>query len=232
MTELLKVENLWKRYNLKTVLQDLSATISEGKIIGLVGDNGSGKTTLLKMIAGLRYPSKGTITIEGQKVGIETKKTVSFMPDSPVFDEWMTIKDAVVFYRDFYSDFDFHQAMDLIAEFKMPLEEHIVALSKGGVEKLQLILTFSRKAKLYILDEPLGGIDLVSRKHVLDLILKFYREDCTILISTHLIEEIENIFDEVIFLKDGTIILHENVEEIRFHHGKAVHELFREVFEQ
>ncbi|PGK36668.1 ABC transporter ATP-binding protein [Bacillus thuringiensis] len=232
MTELLKIENLWKRYNLKTVLQDLSATISEGKIIGLVGDNGSGKTTLLKMIAGLRYPSKGTITIEGQKVGIETKKTVSFMPDSPVFDEWMTIKDAVVFYRDFYSDFDFHQAMDLIAEFKMPLEEHIVALSKGGVEKLQLILTFSRKAKLYILDEPLGGIDLVSRKHVLDLILKFYREDCTILITTHLIEEIENIFDEVIFLKDGTIILHENVEEIRFHHGKAVHELFREVFEQ
>lgn len=232
MTELLKIENLWKRYNLKTVLQDLSATISEGKIIGLVGDNGSGKTTLLKMIAGLRYPSKGTITIEGQKVGIETKKTVSFMPDSPVFDEWMTIKDAVVFYRDFYSDFDFHQAMDLIAEFKMPLEEHIVALSKGGVEKLQLILTFSRQAKLYILDEPLGGIDLVSRKHVLDLILKFYREDCTILISTHLIEEIENIFDEVIFLKDGTIILHENVEEIRFHHGKAVHELFREVFEQ
>ncbi|MEK4599361.1 ABC transporter ATP-binding protein [Bacillus sp. TSA_125.2] len=232
MTELLKIENLWKKYNLKTVLQDLSATISEGKIIGLVGDNGSGKTTLLKMIAGLRYPSKGTITIEGQKVGIETKKTVSFMPDSPVFDEWMTIKDAVVFYRDFYSDFDFHQAMDLIAEFKMPLEEHIVALSKGGVEKLQLILTFSRKAKLYILDEPLGGIDLVSRKHVLDLILKFYREDCTILISTHLIEEIENIFDEVIFLKDGTIILHENVEEIRFHHGKAVHELFREVFEQ
>ncbi|MDR4139062.1 ABC transporter ATP-binding protein, partial [Bacillus cereus] len=190
------------------------------------------KTTLLKMIAGLRYPSKGTITIEGRKVGIETKKTVSFMPDSPVFDEWMTIKDAVVFYRDFYSDFDFHQAMDLIAEFKMPLEEHIVALSKGGVEKLQLILTFSRKAKLYILDEPLGGIDLVSRKHVLDLILKFYREDCTILISTHLIEEIENIFDEVIFLKDGTIILHENVEEIRFHHEKAVHELFREVFEQ
>ncbi|AFQ13615.1 ABC transporter ATP-binding protein [Bacillus thuringiensis] len=232
MTELLKVENLWKRYNLKTVLQGLSVTISEGKIIGLVGDNGSGKTTLLKMIAGLRYPSKGTVTIEGQKVGIETKKTVSFMPDSPVFDEWMTIKDAVVFYRDFYSDFDFHQAMDLIAEFKMPLEEHIVALSKGEVEKLQLILTFSRKAKLYILDEPLGGIDLVSRKHVLDLILKFYREDCTILISTHLIEEIENIFDEVIFLKDGTIILHENVEEIRFHHGKAVHELFREVFEQ
>ncbi|MDR4367828.1 ABC transporter [Bacillus thuringiensis] len=232
MTELLKIENLWKRYNLKTVLQDLSATISEGKIIGIVGDNGSGKTTLLKMIAGLRYPSKGTITIEGRKVGIETKKTVSFMPDSPVFDEWMTIKDAVVFYRDFYSDFDFHQAMDLIAEFKMPLEEHIVALSKGGVEKLQLILTFSRKAKLYILDEPLGGIDLVSRKHVLDLILKFYREDCTILISTHLIEEIENIFDEVIFLKDGTIILHENVEEIRFHHEKAVHELFREVFEQ
>ncbi|MED2187050.1 ABC transporter ATP-binding protein [Bacillus wiedmannii] len=232
MTELLKIENLWKRYNLKTVLQDLSATISEGKIIGLVGDNGSGKTTFLKMIAGLRYPSKGTITIEGQKVGIETKNIVSFMPDSPVFDEWMTIKDAVVFYRDFYSDFDFHQAMDLIAEFKMPLEEHIVALSKGGVEKLQLILTFSRKAKLYILDEPLGGIDLVSRKHVLNLILKFYREDCTILISTHLIEEIENIFDEVIFLKDGTIILHENVEEIRFHHGKAVHELFREVFEQ
>ena len=184
------------------------------------------------MIAGFRYPSKGTITIEGPKVGIETQKIVSFMPDSLVFDERTTIKDAVAFYRNFYPVFDLKQVMDLITEFKMPLEEHIVTLSKGEVGKLQLILTFSRKAKVYILDEPLGGVHLVSRKHGLDLILKFYREDCTILISTHLVEEIESIFDEVIFLKDGNIVLHENVEEIRFHQGKAVHELFREVFEK
>ncbi|WP_459500462.1 ABC transporter ATP-binding protein [Bacillus sp. C1] len=232
MKEVLKIENLWKRYDLKTVIQDVSLTISEGKIIGLVGANGSGKTTLLKMISGLRFPSKGSITIEDKKVGLETKEIVSFMPDSPVFEKWMTVKDAVLFYRDVYADFDLQQAIDLIANFKIPLEENISILSKGATGILQLILTFSRKAKLYVLDEPLGGIDLISRKHVLDLVLNFYREDSTILISTHLIEEIENIFDEVIFLKDGGIVLHENVEEIRFHHGKAVHELFKEVFEK
>ncbi|MGF9958485.1 MULTISPECIES: ABC transporter ATP-binding protein [Bacillus] len=232
MKEVLKIENLWKRYNLKTVIQDVSLTISEGKIIGLVGNNGSGKTTLLKMISGLRLPSKGSIAIGDKKVALEKKEIVSFMPDSPVFEKWMTVKDAVLFYRDMYADFDLQQAMDLIVEFKIPLEENISILSKGTTGILQLILTFSRKAKLYVLDEPLGGIDLISRKHVLDLILNFYREDSTILISTHLIEEIENIFDEVIFLKDGGIVLHENVEEIRFRYGKAVHELFKEVFER
>ncbi|MFB5253029.1 ABC transporter ATP-binding protein [Bacillus mycoides] len=232
MKEVLKIENLWKRYNLKTVIQDVSLTISEGKIIGLVGNNGSGKTTLLKMISGLRLPSKGSIAIGDKKVALEKKEIVSFMPDSPVFEKWMTVKDAVLFYRDMYADFDLQQAMDLIVEFKIPLEENISILSKGTTGILQLILTFSRKAKLYVLDEPLGGIDLISREHVLDLILNFYREDSTILISTHLIEEIENIFDEVIFLKDGGIVLHENVEEIRFRYGKAVHELFKEVFER
>ncbi|PFK45569.1 ABC transporter [Bacillus cereus] len=230
MIELLKTENLWKRYDLKAVIRDLDVTITEGKIVGLVGDNGSGKTTLLKMIAGLQHPSEGTITIAGKKVGLETKRMVSFMPDRPVFDEWMTVKDALFFYRDFYQDFDMQKAVDTIAAFKIPLEEKIIALSKGMIEKLQLILTFSRKAKLYILDEPLGGIDPVSREHVLELILQFYREDCTILISTHLIGEIENIFDEVIFLKDGEIVLHENVEELRFQRGKAVTELFKEMF--
>ncbi|MFD5261280.1 ABC transporter ATP-binding protein [Bacillus wiedmannii] len=230
MTELLKIENLWKRYGLKAVIRELNIEITEGKIIGLVGDNGSGKTTLLKMIAGLQHPSEGSITIAGKKVGLETKEIVSFMSDKPVFDDWMTVKDSLFFYRDFYKDFDIQKAVDTIAEFKIPLEEKITALSKGMVEKLQIILTFSRKAKLYVLDEPLGGIDLVSREHVLELILQFYREDCTILISTHLINEVENIFDEVIFLKDGEIVLYENVEDLRFQRGKAVHELFKEVF--
>ncbi|HDR4440647.1 ABC transporter [Bacillus thuringiensis serovar brasilensis] len=230
MTELLKIENLWKRYGLKAVIRELNIEITEGKIIGLVGDNGSGKTTLLKMIAGLQHPSEGSITIVGKKVGLETKEIVSFMSDKPVFDDWMTVKDSLFFYRDFYKDFDIQKAVDTIAEFKIPLEEKIIALSKGMVEKLQIILTFSRKAKLYVLDEPLGGIDLVSREHVLELILQFYREDCTILISTHLINEIENIFDEVIFLKDGEIVLYENVEELRFQRGKAVTEVFKEVF--
>jgi len=230
MTELLKIENLWKRYGLKAVIRELNIEITEGKIIGLVGDNGSGKTTLLKMIAGLQHPSEGSITIAGKKVGLETKEIVSFMSDKPVFDDWMTVKDSLFFYRDFYKDFDIQKAVDTIAEFKIPLEEKITALSKGMVEKLQIILTFSRKAKLYVLDEPLGGIDLVSREHVLNLILQFYREDCTILISTHLINEVENIFDEVIFLKDGEIVLYENVEELRFQRGKAVTEVFKEVF--
>ncbi|MCU5203927.1 ABC transporter ATP-binding protein, partial [Bacillus paranthracis] len=209
MTELLKIENLWKRYGLKAVIRELNIEITEGKIVGLVGDNGSGKTTLLKMIAGLQHPSQGSITVAGKKVGLETKEIVSFMSDKSVFDEWMTVKDSLFFYRDFYKDFDIQKAVDTIVEFKIPLEERITALSKGMVEKLQIILTFSRRAKLYVLDEPLGGIDLVSREHVLDLILQFYREDCTMLISTHLINEIENIFDEVIFLKDGEIVLYE-----------------------
>ncbi|PEP30057.1 ABC transporter [Bacillus wiedmannii] len=230
MTELLKIENLWKRYGLKAVIRELNIEITEGKIIGLVGDNGSGKTTLLKMIAGLQHPSEGSITIAGKKVGLETKEIVSFMSDKPVFDDWMTVKDSLFFYRDFYKDFDIQKAVDTIAEFKIPLEEKITALSKGMVEKLQIILTFSRKARLYVLDEPLGGIDLVSREHVLELILQFYREDCTILIATHLIGEVENIFDEVIFLKDGESVLHENVEELRFRRGKAVTDLFKEVF--
>ncbi|MCU5094670.1 MULTISPECIES: ABC transporter ATP-binding protein [Bacillus] len=230
MTELLKIENLWKRYGLKAVIRELNIEITEGKIIGLVGDNGSGKTTLLKMIAGLQHPSEGSITIAGKKVGLETKEIVSFMSDKPVFDDWMTVKDSLFFYRDFYKDFDIQKAVDAIAEFKIPLEEKITALSKGMVEKLQIILTFSRKAKLYVLDEPLGGIDLVSREHVLELILQFYREDCTILIATHLIGEVENIFDEVIFLKDGESVLHENVEELRFQRGKAVTDVFKEVF--
>ncbi|PFE23563.1 ABC transporter [Bacillus anthracis] len=230
MTELLKIENLWKRYGLKAVIRELNIEITEGKIIGLVGDNGSGKTTLLKMIAGLQHPSEGSITVAGEKVGLKTKEIVSFMSDKPVFDDWMTVKDSLFFYRDFYKDFDIQKAIDTIAEFKIPLEEKVTALSKGMVEKLQIILTFSRKTKLYVLDEPLGGIDLVSREHVLELILQFYREDCTILISTHLINEVENIFDEVIFLKDGEIVLYENVEELRFQRGKAVTEVFKEVF--
>ncbi|MDA1810885.1 ABC transporter ATP-binding protein [Bacillus sp. HSTU-bmb18] len=230
MTELLKIENLWKRYGLKAVIRELNIEITEGKIVGLVGDNGSGKTTLMKMIAGLQHPSEGSITVAGEKVGLKTKEIVSFMSDKSVFDEWMTVKDSLFFYRDFYKDFDIQKAVDTIVEFKIPLEERITALSKGMVEKLQIILTFSRRAKLYVLDEPLGGIDLVSREHVLDLILQFYREDCTMLISTHLINEIENIFDEVIFLKDGEIVLYENVEDLRFQRGKAVHELFKEVF--
>ncbi len=230
MTELLKIENLWKRYGLKAVIRELNIKITEGKIVGLVGDNGSGKTTLLKMIAGLQHPSEGSITIAGKKVGLETKEIVSFMSDKPLFDDWMTVKDSIFFYRDFYKDFDIQKAVDTVAEFKIPLEEKITALSKGMVEKLQIILTFSRKAKLYVLDEPLGGIDLISREHVLELILQFYREDCTILISTHLINEVENIFDEVIFLKDGESVLYENVEELRFQRGKAVTDLFKEVF--
>ncbi|MEI4621970.1 ABC transporter ATP-binding protein [Bacillus pfraonensis] len=230
MKDLLRIEQLWKRYGLKVVIRDVNLAITEGKIIGLVGDNGSGKTTLLKMIAGLQHPSEGNITVADRNIGVETKKIVSFMPDRPIFDEWMTVKDAIFFYRDFYQDFDMQKAADTIAAFKIPLEEKITALSKGIIEKLQLILTFSRKAKLYILDEPLGGIDPVSREHMLDLILQFYREDCTVIISTHLISEIENIFDEVIFLKDGEIVMHENVEELRFQKGKAVTEMFKEVF--
>jgi ABC-2 type transport system ATP-binding protein len=158
MKEVLKIRNLWKIYDLNTVIQDVNLTISEGKIIGLVGANSSGKTTLLKMISGLRFPSKGSITIEDKKVELGTKEIVSFMPDNPVFEEWMTVKDSLLFYRDMYTDFNLQQAMDSIVVFKIPLEENINILSKGIKGILQLILTFSRKAKLYVLDEPLGEV--------------------------------------------------------------------------
>ncbi|MFD3447530.1 ABC transporter ATP-binding protein [Microbacteriaceae bacterium 4G12] len=230
MMELVKIEQLSKQYGSKHALRNIDANITLGKIIGVVGSNGSGKTTLLKLIAGQLHASSGQITIDGKEVDRTTKNIVSFMPDGPFLDKWMKIEDALFFYRDFFPDFDIRKAVDMLASMKISQEEKISSLSKGTLEKVQLILTLARNVKLYVLDEPLGGIDPVARAHILDLILDFYHEGCTILISTHLIQEIEKIFDEVMIIKDGELLLHENVEDLRFREGKAVDELFKEVF--
>lgn len=230
MNDLIKLEGVSKKYGSKTALNGINLTLTPGKIIGLVGSNGSGKTTLLKLLAGLLHKSEGTIIIDEKEAGLETKQIVSFMPDGPFLDQWMKVKDAIAFYHDFFADFDATKAVTTLASMNISQEDRIASLSKGTLEKVQLILTMSRNAKLYVLDEPLGGVDPVAREQILDMLIEFYHEERTMIISTHLIHEIEKLFDEVIILKDGEVVLHENVEKLRFEKGKAVDELFKEVF--
>jgi ABC-2 type transport system ATP-binding protein len=230
MMDLLTMGGVSKRYGTKTALQNINLKVANGKIIGLVGSNGSGKTTLLKLIAGLLHPTEGSIRIEGKEVGTFTKQWVSFMPDEPYLNKWMKVSDAVAFYQNFFSDFDNEKAVEILDFLGIEQQDKVASMSKGAIEKLQLALTLSRKVKLYLLDEPLGGIDPVAREKILDAIIQFYDEDSTTILSTHLIRDVERIFDEVIFLKDGECILHEDAEALRFQKGKAVDELFKEVY--
>ncbi|UOY92667.1 ABC transporter ATP-binding protein [Ectobacillus sp. JY-23] len=227
---LIQISEVTKSYGKKKALHDVSITVESGKIIGLIGNNGSGKTTLLKLLAGLLQPSSGSVTIDGTKAGVHTKQMVSFMPDTVFLEQWMYVKDAVAFYHTFYEDFDAVKAATMLSEMKIAQEARISSLSKGALEKVQLILTLCRRAKLYVLDEPLGGVDLVARDQILQILLAFYHEERSMIISTHLIQEIEMLFDEVIALQDGKVLLHMNAEELRLCHGKAVHEWFKEVF--
>lgn len=231
MTPLIDMRHITKRYGQKTALNHVNIRIEAGKIIGLIGSNGSGKTTWLKLLAGLVQQTEGELYVDGKKIGKETKAVVSYLPDSPRFDDWMRVEDALRFYELFYPDFEMDAALAMLEEMKIGEKDKISSLSKGAKEKLYVIVTLARRAKLYLLDEPLGGIDLLAREQVLQMILNHYREDSTIIISTHLISEIERMFDEVIFLKNGNLVLHENAEQLRMEKGKAVNELFREVFE-
>ncbi|MCP8968550.1 ABC transporter ATP-binding protein [Ectobacillus ponti] len=227
---LVQMEQVTKRYGKKEAVRDFSLALTEGKIIGLVGSNGSGKTTWMKLLAGQIYPTGGSIAIEGIPVGRATKSMVAYLPDGPFLDKWMNVAQALSFYEKFF-DFDRQAAEEMLENLGIPQQSKVTALSKGTLEKLNLVLTLARRAKLYLLDEPLGGVDPVAREQILDLILSQYREDSTIVISTHLISEIERIFEEVIVVKDGALVLHQNVEDIRLQKGQAVNELFREVFQ-
>ena len=230
MSELIKIQDLNKKYGKKQVLKDVNLTLHGGQIVGLLGPNGSGKTTLIKVLNGLLKEYDGDVQIDQQAIGIHSKKIISYLPDEPYFENWMTTSDALNLFVDMYDDFDLNKALSLMERMDIEKKVKIKELSKGMKEKFQLILVMSRKAKIYILDEPLGGIDPAARELILDNILNNYAEDALVLLSTHLIADIEKIFDEVIFIKNGEIILHENSEDLRMKRQASINDIFKEEF--
>lgn len=221
---------LTKTYGSFTALDHLDLTLERGRFIGLLGPNGSGKTTTIKLLNGLLQPTAGTVTIDGMQPGRGTHIIVSYLPDRACLDENMKVADIIDFFSDFYRDFDRVKATEMLNTLNLPSLSRLKALSKGNREKVQLILTMSRRAQLYILDEPIAGVDPAARDYILNTILANYSEDASVLLSTHLIADIERVLDEVVFLKEGSMVLHEGVDTIREEHGKSVDMLFREVF--
>lgn len=211
-------------------LSNVDLTLERGEIIGLLGPNGSGKTTLIKLINGLLLPTDGQITVNGSVPGVETKKIVSYLPERGCLDERRRISELISYYSDFYSDFDVSRAHTMLKDLDIDPSLRLKTLSKGTKEKVQLILVMSRDAQLYVLDEPIGGVDPAARDYILRTILTNYNEDASVLISTHLIADVENVLDRVLFLQNGQITLNASVDEIRSGHKKSVDALFREVF--
>ena len=226
----LECKALTKRYGDKAALDGVDLTLDSGRIVGLLGPNGSGKTTLIKLANGLLTPTSGEILIDGQKPSRETKAVVSYLPDRNALPEWMTVAQTIGYYADFYTDFRREAAEEMLSRLGLDRTQRVKTLSKGTREKLQLILVMSRQAKLYLLDEPIGGVDPATRDYILRTIISNYSEDATVMISTHLIADVEQVLDEVVFLREGHIMLHESVDNIRDEQGKSVDELFREVF--
>lgn len=219
-----------KSYGTKNVLKNIDLNIPKGKIVGLLGPNGSGKSTMIKLMNGLLQPDNGEIMINGMKPSIDTKKIVSYLPERTYLNDWMKVSDLLKFFYDFYSDFDVRRANEMIKSLDIDVNEKLKTMSKGTKEKVQLILVMSRNASIYILDEPIGGVDPAARSYILKTILKNYSEDSTLLIATRLISEIENICDEIIFISKGEIVLQGDVEAIREEKGKSIDALFREEF--
>ncbi len=222
--------DVYKKYGKKQVLEEFNLSIPKGKIVGLLGPNGSGKTTMIKLLNGLTQCDKGNIFINGSKPSVKTKEIVSYLPDRNYLNEDMTVKELLKLFSDFYKDFDINKAKEMIKNLNLEENERIKSMSKGTKEKVGLILVMSRNAKLYILDEPIGGVDPASRAYIIKTILKNFNEDSTLLIATHLINEIENICDEVIIISKGKILLKGNVDEIREEKGMSIDTLFREEF--
>ncbi len=230
MSELLRCENLTKKYGGLIALNGINLSLSNGKIIGLLGPNGSGKTTLIKLINGLLTADSGNIYINGNKPGVQSKKDVAYLPDNTFLNSWMTVKQIVSLFEDFYEDFRTDVAYELLKKLGITPEVKLKNLSKGNKEKVSLILVMSRNAKLYVLDEPIAGVDPATRDYIISTIINNYNPESSVVISTHLISDIEQVLDEVIFINQGTIILHKTVDEIREENNKSVDELFREVF--
>ncbi len=230
MSSLLKVNSLTKKYGNITALNNLSFELESGHITGLLGPNGSGKTTLIKIICGLLVPTAGEVTVKGNPIGVESKKIISYLPDTTYLSKSASVEGTINYFKDFYEDFDTSRAYDMLGKLGIDPRAKLRTLSKGTKEKVQLILVMSRRADLYILDEPIAGVDPAARDYILDTIITNYDENASILISTHLISDIENILDEVIFLKQGNLVRQSSVDEIRSSEGKSVDGLFREVF--
>lgn len=227
---ILEARALSKRYGATLALNNVDLTLPRGKIVGLLGPNGSGKTTLLKIAAGLLTPTSGFIIADRLPIGEQTKSIVSYLPERSYLPDWMTVTDCLEYFEDFYADFDRKRAVDMLARLNVPANKKMKQLSKGTREKMQLVLVMSRRAKLYLLDEPIGGVDPATRDYILDTIIGNYDNEATILISTHLIADVEKVLDEFIFLKEGVITMHDTTDNVRETQGKSLDELFREVF--
>ena len=230
MTALVQFNHVTKQYGDKKALDDVSFTLEPGKIYGLLGPNGSGKSTAIKIINDLLKPTSGTVQINGLAPGVESKKIISYLPDRSYLNDWMKVEDAFKLFEDFYEDFDRNRAEEMLKSLNIASDARLKTLSKGTLEKVQLILIMARRAKLYILDEPIAGVDPAAREYILQMILSNYGEESSILISTHLITDIEKVLDEVLFLQNGRIVLSGAVDDIRAEHGKSIDGLFREVF--
>lgn len=230
MSELLKAEGLSKNYGGTLALDNIDLSIQSGRIIGLLGPNGSGKTTFIKILNGLLRPTSGSISIDGKAPGVETKKIVAYLPDNSYLNSWMTVEQIIDMFTDFYADFRPKLALEMLARLGIKPEAKLKNLSKGNKEKVCLILVMSRNALLYVLDEPIAGVDPATRDYVISTIINNYNPDASVIISTHLISDIEQVLDEVIFINNGKILLQKTVDEIREENGKSVDELFREVF--
>ena len=226
----MKIDNVTKKYGRFKALDNVTLTLQSGKIVGLLGPNGSGKTTLIKIINGLLKDYQGNILVDGNPIGVESRKIISYLPDENYFQDWMYIKDVLNIFSDLYQDFQKDNCLELMKRFNLEPNMKIKSLSKGMKEKFQLCLVMSRKAKLYILDEPIAGVDPAAREVILDVILNNYDEDALVLISTHLISDLETIFDEVVFLKEGKVVLHQETEQLRHERKQSIDEAFREVF--
>ena len=221
---------LSKSYGNRRALDNVNIALEPGRVVGLLGPNGSGKTTLIKLANGLLTPSEGSVKICGMSPSPATKSLVSYLPDKLHLPEWMSTQQLIDIYADFYADFDVNKAGEMLGHLGLDKKQRIRQMSKGTKEKLQLILTMSRKAKLYLLDEPIGGVDPATRDYILDTIIRNYDPEAVVIISTHLIADVENVLDEVIFINSGAIVLEQSVDDIRQKHSKSVDALFREVF--
>ncbi len=227
---LIQCQDVWKSYGSQAALKGLNLQMESGKIVGLLGPNGSGKTTLIKILNGLLTPDQGVVLVDGERPGTYTKSIISYLPDKPYFAGWMKVSDLLDFFEDFYEDFDRAKADHMCKALQIDEKLRMKTLSKGTKEKVQLILVMSRQAKLYLLDEPIAGVDPAARDYILSTILNNYNPEGTVLISTHLISDVERVLDEVVFIRNGQMVFQDLVDNIREKEGKSVDELFREVF--